>query len=647
MSFKHPEILYALFALLIPVVIHLFQLQRFVKISFTNVKFLKEIELQTRKSSRLKKLLVLASRMLAFAMLIFAFAEPYFTENNRSKEQETVVYIDNSLSMQSSSGQTDLLQQIRQQIVEHLPQKGNFTLVTNDNVLSDLDRETFKEQVLAIQPTSVPFDAQQKLINLKPRLQHPEKNIRLLWFSDFQQTSLNESFPDFSHLNADVVQINNEFTLNIAIDSVYESTKTENAKELVILLKNSGQAVENVGVNAVQNSIVLSKTQVSLAQDQEKEVTLRITGNPTNVKIQVDIKDAFQFDNEYVVVFPKTDKIPVLVVSSKPSFFNRIYTQDEFLVTQKSIVQLSTPDFEKNHFVVLNEPETIPQNLIPTLQQFVENGGALCFIPHPKADIQNVNTLFQSLAIGILSPTKSDSLLVNTIHFSHPLLRNVFKKEVKNFQYPTVRSAYSGQFSLEQPILSLSNNQAFVSQFNVKKGQVYWIASSLAPTESNFINSPLVVPIFYNMAIRSGLPQQLAYRIGNENSIKVHVTLQKDQVITLESEAERFIPEQQIYQDFVTLQTTDKPSKSGFYTILFRDKNIGNIAFNTPKNESNLKFWNVQEQVQHQKEVRYSNQAKLVLQNWLSGDNEKNYFRWFVFLALFFVLLEIALIKYF
>lgn len=54
MQFKHPEILYALFALLIPIFIHLFQLQRFVKIPFTNVRFLKEIELQTRKSSRLK-----------------------------------------------------------------------------------------------------------------------------------------------------------------------------------------------------------------------------------------------------------------------------------------------------------------------------------------------------------------------------------------------------------------------------------------------------------------------------------------------------------------------------------------------------------------------------------------------------------------
>ena len=59
MQFKHPEILYALILLIIPIIIHLFQLQKFKKVAFTNVEFLKRIELQTRKSSKLKKWLIL------------------------------------------------------------------------------------------------------------------------------------------------------------------------------------------------------------------------------------------------------------------------------------------------------------------------------------------------------------------------------------------------------------------------------------------------------------------------------------------------------------------------------------------------------------------------------------------------------------
>ncbi len=77
MQFKHPEILYALFLLLIPIFIHLFQLRRFQKVAFTNVAFLKKVTIQTRKSSQLKKWLTLLMRLVALACIIIAFAQPF------------------------------------------------------------------------------------------------------------------------------------------------------------------------------------------------------------------------------------------------------------------------------------------------------------------------------------------------------------------------------------------------------------------------------------------------------------------------------------------------------------------------------------------------------------------------------------------
>ena len=71
MQYKYPAIFYFLLVLIIPVIVHLFQLQRFKKIAFTNVQFLKKIRLETRKSSRLKKLLILATRILCFLALLF------------------------------------------------------------------------------------------------------------------------------------------------------------------------------------------------------------------------------------------------------------------------------------------------------------------------------------------------------------------------------------------------------------------------------------------------------------------------------------------------------------------------------------------------------------------------------------------------
>ena len=52
MQFKHPELLYALFLLVIPIFIHLFQLRRFKKLEFSNLDFLKRVRIKTRKSSQ-------------------------------------------------------------------------------------------------------------------------------------------------------------------------------------------------------------------------------------------------------------------------------------------------------------------------------------------------------------------------------------------------------------------------------------------------------------------------------------------------------------------------------------------------------------------------------------------------------------------
>jgi hypothetical protein len=102
MQFKHPEILYFLFLLVIPILVHLFQLRRFKKEYFTNVKFLKELSIQTRKSSQLKKWLLLTTRLLLLTALIIAFAQPFFkAKDSKGVTNELYLVLDNSFSMQA------------------------------------------------------------------------------------------------------------------------------------------------------------------------------------------------------------------------------------------------------------------------------------------------------------------------------------------------------------------------------------------------------------------------------------------------------------------------------------------------------------------------------------------------------------------
>ena len=54
MAFLFPSFLWALAALAIPVIIHLFQLRRFKRIEFPNVRFLQEVSQRTRSPKQVK-----------------------------------------------------------------------------------------------------------------------------------------------------------------------------------------------------------------------------------------------------------------------------------------------------------------------------------------------------------------------------------------------------------------------------------------------------------------------------------------------------------------------------------------------------------------------------------------------------------------
>jgi hypothetical protein len=121
MQFKHPEILYALLLLIIPIIVHLFQLRRFQKEAFTNVAFLKSVVIQTRKSSKIKKWLTLLTRLFLLACVIFAFAQPYSTNNkDLNTKIEHVFYLDNSFSMQAKGDKGELLKRAVQDLIRSI-----------------------------------------------------------------------------------------------------------------------------------------------------------------------------------------------------------------------------------------------------------------------------------------------------------------------------------------------------------------------------------------------------------------------------------------------------------------------------------------------------------------------------------------------
>ena len=139
MKLLYPEFLWALTALSIPIIIHLFNFRKFTKVYFSNIELLKEVKLETKSKSRLKHLLILLIRLLLVTLLVIAFAQPYIPVEDEIQlgDASVGVYIDNSYSMDTKGENGYLLDLAKEQairIAESYKATDRFQVITNDSL---------------------------------------------------------------------------------------------------------------------------------------------------------------------------------------------------------------------------------------------------------------------------------------------------------------------------------------------------------------------------------------------------------------------------------------------------------------------------------------------------------------------------------
>jgi len=220
MQFKHPELLYFLFLLVIPILVHLFQLRKFKTEYFTNVKFLKELALQTRKSSKLKKYLLLATRMLLLAFLIIAFAQPFFkAKDSKNATNELYIVLDNSFSMQAKGQKGELLKRAVQDLLEHTPENANFSLITCSENFWNTDIKSIQKELQNLNYSATPFQLDNLLAKIKAHKSAFNKDIVVITDAVGLQANQVKSSKEDEHLYFILPEA--QKTDNIAIDSVF------------------------------------------------------------------------------------------------------------------------------------------------------------------------------------------------------------------------------------------------------------------------------------------------------------------------------------------------------------------------------------------------------------------------------------------
>ncbi len=638
MQFKNPELLYALFLLLIPIFIHLFQLRRFQKVAFTNVAFLKKVTIQTRKSSQLKKWLTLLTRLLALACIILAFAQPFSASKTAlNTEKETVLYIDNSFSMQLKDENGPLLQQTLQQLYSQSVLSKKISWFTNDIAKNKVSIQDFKNDILGVNYTQKQLTLNDVL--LKANRLFSENNSasekRLILISDFQQKG---NFPNIENdLKVEAIQLIPKKPKNTSIDTAYIIKKNA-ATKLVVKVSSTENYPEPIPVSLYNNKVLVAKTAIDLSENTSQLISFDIDNNK-GFKGKIEINDPnLVFDNSLYFSINTPEKIKVLVLNNrKTDYLQRIFNSEEFLFSQQNTENLNYSAFSNQNFLILNELDNIPESLSTALQVFSENGGSIFIIPSENIDISTYNSLLNKLQLGAISEKIEQEKKITQIAFNHPLYEGVFEKQVVNFQYPKVNNFYTIS-TLGTAVLKFEDSKPFI----IQKGNNYLSLAATNKENSNFQNSPLIVPTLYNMAKQSLSLSKLYFEIGKQNHFSVPIQLNQDEILTIKDSSYNFIPLQQTKATQVNITTEEEPLKAGIYTIVKASEFVENVSYNFNREESKLTYLNPEN---WKNATVYSSVDDLL--ETISEENTINsYWKWFVIFALLFLITEMLLLKF-
>lgn len=644
MQFKHPELLYALFLLVIPIFIHLFQLRRFKKLEFSNLDFLKRVRIKTRKSSQLKKWLILLTRMAIFSCIILAFSQPFSASKSALKnDKELVIYIDNSFSTQLIDTKGVSLQTHLQKLYSQDFYDYKINWLTNDFSKRNTSAQNFKNDILNINHSQRQLSPKEVIIKSNQLFSTKNNNSekRIIYLSDFQSKSEFPEVPD--GITLDIIALKYQEVSNINIDSVFIANTNIASVNLKVIITGQGLIPETVPISLYNKNKLIAKTAVNFGQDinsiKKKEVIFEIDNNE-KIEGKLEITDPnLKFDNNLYFSTNLRKKIKVLEIGNTDNnYFKRIFKENEFNFTQQGSKSLNYTNFSSQNFIILNELEQIPESLVTAIKLYTDQGGSLLIIPSSNAIIEEYNQLYATLELGAILNFNKKEKKITKIEFENPLYKNVFEKEIINFQYPIVNSFFNLNSSL-QKVLSFEDSKPFL----LRKNHIYTSTAAINLQNSNFQNSPLIVPTFYNMAKQSLALPKLYYEIGKQNLYSISISLKQDEILKISDSLNTFIPLQQTKKNQVNIATENNPSNAGNYSITKDDIVIDKVSYNFDRQESILTYSNPN----NWDNTNLYNNVGDLFDN-IALDNKINSFwKWFVILALLFLLIELVILKFY
>ena len=403
MSFLAPLFFAALVALGVPVLIHMIQRQRTEVIEFPSLMFVRKIPFHSLRRQRVRHWLLLLLRCAALALLIAAFARPFFQSAVlvavTGGSREVVILVDRSYSM-GYGNRWERARDAARGVVRDLAPDDQATIIFFDSGAQSGARSTTDRASLLAAIDGAEVGA--GTTRFGPALQlaqgifedSDQPRLEAVLITDFQRVGVdsaaNTLLPPGTVVSPVLVADEDETpNISVAGASVERDffSGAERASVTARLANRGNESVDDLRVSLELNGRELETLPVTVGPNGSATLTfapftLEATAMPISVRAEAD---ALPYDDVFHFTVAPGDIVPVLVVGAPGAAESNLYlrralaigSSPAFGATVRSVDQVTSADVAAAGVVILNDVGLPGGQIGAAITRFVETGGGL------------------------------------------------------------------------------------------------------------------------------------------------------------------------------------------------------------------------------------------------------------------------------
>jgi hypothetical protein len=541
MAFLNPLFFLGGLAVAVPVLLHLIRRENARKMEFPSLMFLRRIQKRTIRYQKLRHLLLLLLRILAFLFVVLAFTRPYRTGSPAAASiiggtsSAHIIAVDNSMSM-SYQGRWAQAERAAADIVRQSSPGDKFALLEfSDKTVVQTPLTTDSSIVLRqIGNSKGPGDRQtrytQALRTAEKIAQEAGTGKRVIHLiSDFQKNGLTADETGFqlrAGIELKYVDLGSREFSNLTIQNVHViEAGRRDVPGLSIgasITAYGARDYKNVPVNLIVDDRKVSDQRIDVAKASAEPIEFNVPNlDPGMHLAMLEIEDAYLTrDNRFYLTIEVREKTPVLSVEKQdrrsgrsPSFFlARALNVDA--LSPYSLTTASPQNFSvSGKLLIWNDAPGGGRGVQNKLEDFVKGGGGLIIVLGDSTRPSDFNGSFGSWLPVKLAQTPSSAgrsrnrpeeefVLMTDIRTDHPIFEPFGKPHSGTFSNARFYSHSKVSVDSGAEVLArFDNGIAALVSMKVGEGRVLLYTSS-ADISSNDLPLTAVYAPFWHQVLR-------------------------------------------------------------------------------------------------------------------------------------------------